>query len=198
MFAGDAFTMLASAPPTSQTQTLLRRMSEQTRTIIPDSVRTQFDRLREVQHRVINYVKQEVIENFQLRSNMMVNERFGRHNTRISLQSVELPHHQRLLMAQPMLQRLHRMGVAEGYGGSYIATQTNVAPQDTRDYKMAVSGFCGLTPKDTSLHLYWDSAMTEKDRMHHVEKINLMESWAAIMEHTEAGFDVSSQIDGTF
>lgn len=198
MFAGDAFSMLASSPPTSQTQSLMRRMTEQTRTMIPDSVRTQFERLREVQHRVVNYVKQEVIENFQLRSNTMVNERFGRHNTRISLQCVEHAHHQRLLMAQPMLQRLHRMGVAEGYGGNYVATETKVAPQETRDYQMAVSGFCGLTPQDTSLHLYWDSAMTEKDQMRHVEKINLMESWAAIMSQVDAGFDPSSQIDGTF
>jgi hypothetical protein len=185
MFAGDAFSMLASTPPTAQTQTLLQRMTEQTRAIIPDSVRVQFDRLREVQHRVVNYVKQEVIENFQLRSENIVNQRFGRHQSLFSIQSVEQTQHQRLIMAQPMLQRLHRMGVAEGYGGSYVPVQTDVAPHETRDYQMAVSGFCGLTATDVSLHQYWDSAMTEKDRM-------------LPMAHIDAGNEPSSQIDGTF
>lgn len=47
-----------------------------------------------------------------------------------------------------------------------------------RDYKISMSGFCGLTQRDVSCHHYWDSAMTETERneplQERLEKIRVL------------------------
>lgn len=189
--------MYVSAPSTSNTQGFLQRMTEQTRSIMPEHVMRSFEQLRGVQQKVLNYASQAVVETFKYRQVQVALPGFSRHKTLLDVRSAETKD-LRIIMAQPKLQLYFQQGVADGFGGDYVATEKDVAPEKRRDYLLATNGIAGFNGVDYDFHTYWDSAMTDADRFSNPEKLNILECWAVSNESIINGEDPSSRIQASF
>lgn len=193
----DLFSMYVSAPSSSNTQGFLQRLTQQTRSVMPEHIVRTFDQLKVVQNKVLNYASQAVVDTFKFRQVQTAMPGFSRHDTLLNIRSAETKD-LRVIMAQPKLQAYYQLGLADGFGGDYEGTEKNTIPEKRRDYLLATNGIAGMNGKDYNFHTYWDSAMTKDDIFSTPEKINILECWAAINNAIVDGDDPSSRLNASF